>query len=140
MQNESDAVLPDWAQNMVSALDEKMGLTLSELTPTRVSGSMPVEGNTQPFMAWHGGASGVLVETLASLGTIAIGYPERVGVGVDLNVTHLHPIREGRVHGIARPLMVGRRTVSWGVDLSDDSGRLVAVGRLTCRLVRPSHN
>ena len=73
---------------LVSALDAKMGLELLELTAERVVGRMPVEGNTQPFGLWHGGASCVLAETLASLGSYAHGRPNRIGVGVDLNATH----------------------------------------------------
>ena len=56
---------------LVSALDGKMGLEILELTADRVVGRMPVEGNTQPFGLWHGGASCVLAETLASLGSVS---------------------------------------------------------------------
>ena len=59
--------LPDWWATTYSALDAKMGLEVTELTPERTVGSMPVEGNTQPYGLWHGGASGVLAETLASI-------------------------------------------------------------------------
>ena len=52
-----------------------MGLELLELTPERVVGRMPVEGNTQPFGLWHGGASCVLAETLASIGAYAHASP-----------------------------------------------------------------
>lgn len=135
MQIDDSAHVPDWASTVHSALDEKMGLVLTELTPDSVRGSMPVEGNTQPIGLWHGGASGVLIETLCSLGSAAHGYPDKVAVGVDLNVTHIHAVRSGRVHGHARALRHGRRVVNWQVDLTDDDGRLVAVGRLTCQLV-----
>lgn len=139
MQSESDVVLPEWVTGMVSALDTAMGLRLSEVSRDRVAGSMPVQGNTQPHGLWHGGASAVLIETLASLTASAIGHPDRVGVGVDLNVTHLRPTAHGRVHGYSIPLRVGRRTVTCQVELSDDQGRAVAVGRLTCQLAaRPT--
>ena len=136
MQNESGAQLPAWAAALVSELDEKMGLTLSEVGPDRVAGSMPVAGNTQPFLAWHGGASGVLIETLGSLGAACLGQPDLIGVGVDLNVTHLRPVLSGRVHGVATPLRAGDRTVVFQAELTDDAGEPVAVGRLTCRLVK----
>ena len=85
--------LPIDDARLVSALDAKMGLELLELTAERVVGRMPVEGNTQPFGLWHGGASCVLAETLASLGSYAHGQPNRIGVGVDLNATHHRPAR-----------------------------------------------
>ena len=83
--------------SLLSALDRKMGLELLELSAERVVGRMPVAGNTQPFGMWHGGASCVLAETLASLGSYAHGRPDRIGVGVDLNATHHRPARSGWV-------------------------------------------
>lgn len=127
--------MPAWVGELVSALDEKMGLVLTEVSADRVCGSMPVAGNTQPYGLWHGGASGVLIETLASICAVAIGYPERVGVGVDLNVTHLRPATTGRVYGVARPLRVGRQSVTVQVELTNDD-HLIGVGRLTCQLVK----
>ncbi len=44
-----------------------MGIELLEVSAERAVGTMPVEGNTQPFGLLHGGASVVLAETLGSL-------------------------------------------------------------------------
>ena len=63
--------VPDWFHGLSSALDTKMGMILDEVTPTRAVGRYPVEGNTQPFGLWHGGASCVVAETLASLASAA---------------------------------------------------------------------
>lgn len=128
--------LPDWLQNLDFPLDKKMGFEMHELTAEKVVGSLPVEGNTQPFGILHGGASAVLVETLASLGAIAHGYPRnKLAVGVDLNITHLRSARSGRVTGVASALHLGRRTAIYQVEITDDEGRRTAVGRLTCQLV-----
>ena len=80
--------LPDWFSTATSALDEKLGLEVLELTPERIVGRMPVAGNTQPMGLWHGGASCVLAETLASLGAMAHALPDRLAFGVDINATH----------------------------------------------------
>ncbi len=90
--------LPDWASALTSALDSRMGLELLEVSAERVVGRMPVEGNTQPFGLWHGGASCVLAETLASIGATAHGMPAKVAVGVDLNATHHKAVRDGLGH------------------------------------------
>ncbi len=128
--------LPDWLQNLDFPLDKKMGFEMHELTAEKVVGSLPVEGNTQPFGILHGGASAVLVETLASMGAIAHGYPQnKVAVGVDLNITHLRSARSGRVTGVATALHLGRRTAIYQVEITDDEGRRTAVGRLTCQLI-----
>ena len=120
---------------LVSALDTKMGLELVELTAERVVGRMPVVGNTQPFGLWHGGASCVLAETLASLGSYAHGRPDRIGVGVDLNATHHRPARSGWVTGTATALRLGRTVVSYEVILVDDAGDRVCTARVTCQVV-----
>ena len=62
---------------------------------------MPVAGNTQPYGLWHGGASCVLAETLASLGSFMYAQPERVSVGVDINATHHRSVTAGWVTGTA---------------------------------------
>jgi 1,4-dihydroxy-2-naphthoyl-CoA hydrolase len=127
--------LPVDDARLYSALDAKMGLELLELTPKRVVGRMPVEGNTQPFGLWHGGASCVLAETLASLGSYAHGRPDRVGVGVDLNATHHRSARSGWVTGTATALRLGRTVVSYEVVLVDDAGARLCTARVTCQLV-----
>ena len=130
-----DVTLPIGDTRLVSALDAKMGLQLLELTADRVVGRMPVEGNTQPFGLWHGGASCVLAETLASLGSFAHGRPDRVGVGVDLNATHHRSVRSGWVLGTATALRLGRSVVSYEVVLTDDAGDRVCTARVTCQMV-----
>jgi uncharacterized protein (TIGR00369 family) len=121
--------------SLASALDNKMGLELLELSAERVVGRMPVAGNTQPFGLWHGGASCVLAETLASLGSYAHGHPDRVGVGVDLNATHHRPARSGWVTGTATALRLGRTVVSYEVVLVDEAGDRLCTARVTCQLV-----
>ena len=129
--------LPEWAQGIRSALDDKMGIELFEIGPQRSRGRMPVEGNTQPFGLWHGGASCVLAETLASLSAYAAVGPEGQIFGVDINATHHRPGTSGWVHGEATALHIGGRLGSWEVVLTDDSGERMCTARVTCALVRP---
>ena len=127
--------LPIGDAELRSALDAKMGLEILELTADRVVGRMPVEGNTQPFGLWHGGASCVLAETLASLGSYAHGLPDRVGVGVEINATHHRPARSGWVLGTATALRLGRSVVSYEVVLTDDAGQRICSARVSCQMV-----
>jgi 1,4-dihydroxy-2-naphthoyl-CoA hydrolase len=129
--------LPAWYAGMTSALDTKMGLEVLELTPERIVGRMPVEGNTQPMGLWHGGASCVLVETLGSIGAAAHAQPGRVAVGVDINATHHRSVRAGWVTGTATALRLGRSVASYEVVLVDDEDRRVCTARLTCQLIDP---
>ncbi len=128
--------LPDWLNDLTSPLDEKMGFVMHQLTAERVVGSIPVDGNTQPFGLLHGGASAVLVETLASMGAAVHGHGhDRMAVGVDLNITHIRSAKQGRVTGTATAVHLGRRSAIYQVELVDDEGRRTAMGRLTCQLV-----
>lgn len=128
--------LPDWLHALDFPLDKKMGFEMHELTAERVVGSIPVEGNTQPFGILHGGASAVLLETLASMGAVMHGMAKnQAAVGVDLNITHLRSATKGRVTGTATALHLGRRTAIYAVEIVDDEGRRTAIGRLTCQMV-----
>lgn len=51
-------------------LGTRMGVQIVEASAERVVGTMPVEGNTQPYGLLHGGASAVLAETLGSVGSM----------------------------------------------------------------------
>ena len=136
----SDAESPDlleWFAGMHSALDDRMGFQMQSLTPERVVGRMPVEGNTQPTGLWHGGASCVLAETLASIGAAAHARPDRFAVGVDLNATHHRPAVAGWVTGTATALHLGRSVASYEVVLTDDQDRRICTARVTCQLVSP---
>lgn len=128
--------LPEWAAGIVSPLDLKLGLELTVLSAEKVVGSIPISGNEQPFGLLHGGANAVLVETLGSMGAMAHGHPDRAGVGVDLNITHLRQAQGERVTGTATAVHLGNSMVTYQVDLHDEDGTLTATGRLTCRMIR----
>lgn len=127
--------LPDWATAMHSELDRRMGLELLEASPDRVVGRMPVQGNSQPLGLWHGGASCVLAESLASIGATAHGLPDKVAVGVDLNATHHKAVRDGWVTGTATALQLGSRVACYEVVLTDDRERRICTARVTCQLI-----
>ena len=129
--------IPAEYADMSGALNSKMGFELLAITPERVVGRMPVAGNTQPYGLWHGGASCVLAETLASLGSFMHAQPERISVGVDINATHHRSVTEGWVTGTATALQLGRSVASYEVVIVDDADRRVCTARVTCQLVSP---
>lgn len=136
MSDQADDVLAIVQEFGMGDLAQRMGMTLTEARRDCVRGSMPVEGNTQPFGLLHGGASAVLAE---SLGSIAAGIHAGWGtlvVGVDLNCTHHRAVRDGHVHGTATPLHTGRTVATYDIRIVDDEDRPVCSARLTC-LLRP---
>ncbi|GAA0458554.1 PaaI family thioesterase [Streptomyces sp. NPDC046215] len=135
-------VLDQWAgsgldlRSLFSAghLGERMSVRVVEASPERVVGTMPVEGNTQPYGLLHGGASAVLAETLGSVGAMLHGGPSKIAVGVDLNCTHHRGARSGLVTGVATPVHRGRSTATYEIAVSDEDGKRVCTARLTCMI------
>lgn len=116
-------------------LNEKMGVELIEISAERVVGTMPVEGNTQPFGLLHGGASVALAETLGSVGSAFHAYPDKVAVGVDINATHHRSATSGTVTGVATAIHLGRTSTSYDVVITDERGKRLCTSRITCALV-----
>jgi 1,4-dihydroxy-2-naphthoyl-CoA hydrolase len=115
-------------------LGDRMGMEFSEASPERVVGSIPVEGNTQPYGLLHGGASVVLAESLGSVGSALLAGPDRIAVGIEVNASHHRSVTRGRVTGWATPIRVGRTLAAWEVVIRDDDGNRVCTARVTCLL------
>ena len=114
-------------------LGNRLGIELDEVGPERVTGRMPVDGNTQPFGVLHGGASCVLAESLASVGACAhFAADGGVGVGVEINASHLRPVTSGWVTGVATAVRLGRTHATYEIAVTDDQGRRVCSARMTC--------
>src|SRR5690242_10952810 len=130
--------LPASAPSVVwdGTLPVRMGINITEAAPERVVGTMPVEGNTQPFGLLHGGASCVLAETLGSVGAtlhagaLFGGY----AVGVDICATHHRGLREGVVSGVDRPVHRGGCGAAYEMVLAHQDGQRICTARLTCLL------
>lgn len=117
-----------------NTLVERMGIEITEATPERVVGTMPVEGNSQPYGLLHGGASCVLAETLGSVGAAMHAGRERIAVGIEINATHHRSATSGLVTGVATRLHGGRTLATYDIEITDDRGRKVCTARLTCML------
>jgi uncharacterized protein (TIGR00369 family) len=121
------------------ALPERMGIVLLEASPERVVGTMPVEGNTQPFGLLHGGASCVLAESLGSVAA-TLHAREAFGgyaLGLEISATHHRSAKSGLVTGVATPLHRGGSVATYEIAITDETGERVCTARLTCVLRRP---
>lgn len=116
-------------------LNAKMGIELTEISAERVVATMPVEGNQQPFMLLHGGASVVLAETVGSVGASIHAYPEKMAVGVDINATHHRSATKGLVTAVATAIHLGRTSAAYEVVVTDEAGKRVCTSRITLALV-----
>jgi 1,4-dihydroxy-2-naphthoyl-CoA hydrolase len=118
-------------------MSEYLGIIFTEIGPDYLKAMMPVNEKTrQPYGLLHGGASATLAETLGSVAAALVVDPrQKACVGMEINLNHIRPVREGRVHGIARPLHIGKTTQVWDIRISDDKNKLVSVSRLTVAVI-----
>lgn len=122
----------DPAQVPIGELAERCGVTLTECTPERITATMPVQGNRQPFGLLHGGASAMLAETIGSVHATMLAGPGRVAVGVELNCTHHRSATSGSVTAVSTPLHAGRSISTFQIAIRDQAGRPTCTARLTC--------
>jgi 1,4-dihydroxy-2-naphthoyl-CoA hydrolase len=118
--------------------DALLGLELLECTEELVRAQLPVRDDLrQPFGLVHGGVFATIAETLASVGTAVVVFPEgNAAMGLSNQTSFLRPISDGTIYGRAQRRHRGRTTWIWDVEISDDAGRLCALTRMTIA-VRP---
>jgi len=117
------------------ALDKKMGIEITEASPQRLVGRMPVEGNTQPFGLLHGGANVVLAESLGSVGTHLHTGPSRKIVGIEISASHHKSATEGYVTAVATAVTLGKTLCTYNVEITNDKGEKTCTARITCLIL-----
>lgn len=121
------------AERSSGTMMEHLGIEFTEVTEDSLSGRMPVDHRThQPLGIMHGGASCVLAETIGSTAAnFCVSQATHYCVGLDINTNHIRSVRSGYVTATAKPFHLGRSTQVWGINIVDDSERLISVTRLT---------
>ena len=117
------------------ALDKKMEIEITEASPQRLVGRMPVEGNTQPFGLLHGGANVVLAESLGSVGTHLHAGPSRRIVGIEISASHHKSATEGYVTAVATAVTLGKTLCTYSVEITNDKGEKTCTARITCLIL-----
>jgi 1,4-dihydroxy-2-naphthoyl-CoA hydrolase len=124
---------PPWIPaGKLSPLDDKLGIRITDYDPDRLVATMPVAGNEQPFGLLHGGASCALMETIGSWAGALHAGPDKQVVGIELNASYLRGATSGVVTAVCTPVRRGRTLSTFLIEITDESGRPTATGRLTC--------
>lgn len=115
-----------------------LGIEFLETGADRVVATMPVNSAThQPFGLLHGGASVVLAESVASIGTWhLINQNEEIAVGLEINANHIRGKASGIVTAVGTPLHKGRSTMVWDIKITDEQDKLICVSRCTVAIVK----
>ena len=113
-------------------LADAIGVEYLELGSDRASGRMAVaEVVLQPFGIVHGGVYCAAVEAAASMGA-AMTAAERglATTGVNNNTHYIRTVVGGRLDVVATPIQQGGTQQLWEVRITDDEGRVVALGHV----------
>jgi len=108
------------------------GLIFDDITPARVTGHLVLgPEHRTPWGIIHGGVYTTAIESAASVGaSTAVRDQGQVAVGLT-NTTHfLRSVAAGQVSVEAIALSQGRTHQLWRVDITDESGRLIAHGEV----------
>lgn len=86
----------------------------------------------QPMGLLHGGASVALAESVGSAASFFFIDPNEQEVrGIEISANHLKSIREGYVFGTARIIHKGRSIHLWEIKITDETGNLISLCKLT---------
>jgi uncharacterized protein (TIGR00369 family) len=89
----------------------------------------------------HGGLHGGVLATLADV-AIGVALTARFGPNtvttVDISINYLRPVASGSVRARSHLTRVGSSLVTGRIDMTDDKGRLVAIGTATYMIIKPT--
>jgi|SRR5690625_514226 len=123
--------------DFTQTLLESLGIEVVSLDKQLVILTMPVDHRTrQPAGFLHGGASVALAETAASIGAILQVDPEKFNVfGIEINANHVKSKRDGLVTAKANPVHIGKTTMVWEINITDENNDLICISRCTVGVV-----
>mgnify|MGYP001618368672 CR=1 FL=1 len=135
-----------WAKKMTledlnklshSTMLEHLDMKYVEIGPNSLTMTMPVDQRTkQPYGLLHGGASAALAETVGSIACfLTLENEAKVGVGLDINVSHLKSVAGGFITATATPIRLGSNIQVWEIRIVNDAKELTAFSRLTMMIL-----
>jgi uncharacterized protein (TIGR00369 family) len=79
----------------------------------------------------HGGAIASLIDSATAFAIISLLPPDEKATTVDLTISYLRALTQGRARATARVLRTGRRLIVVSADLHDEAGNLAATALST---------
>jgi uncharacterized protein (TIGR00369 family) len=114
------------------AFDKTIGLRFTKVGEDELEAEVPVtDALLQPYGLVHGGVYASIVETLASAASAIVALPRgQSTVGLENTTSFVRACRGGTLHAKVHPVHKGTKSQVWGVDITDDAGKLIASGRV----------
>jgi 1,4-dihydroxy-2-naphthoyl-CoA hydrolase len=116
-------------------LVKHLNITVAEIGDDYLHLRMPVAAYTmQAAGIMHGGTTCALVESAGSFASrMCLDPAKQYSVGSVINVNHLHPITDGTLIAICKPVHLGRQKHVWDIVVQEEgTDKLIAKGELTC--------
>jgi uncharacterized protein (TIGR00369 family) len=109
-----------------------LGIELDEVSEGAATLGLEIRHElTQNHGVVHGGAIASLVDTAMAFAIITLLAPQEKVTTVDLTISYLRPLRQGRATAKARVVRAGRRLFSVSADVFDEGGKLATTALST---------
>ena len=121
-----------------NTLMETLDIVFTEIGENYVICKMPVNSSVhQPAGILHGGATAALVETVGSFASRYFIKDKDLAIrGVEITTNHVRSISEGFVYAKASNIHMGRTMQIWEVRVTDQSEKLISIGKLTTLAIK----
>ena len=123
-------------QTAENELFQFLGIRIEHAESERVVLKMEVTSKVHQYIGiMNGGVSLYLCETAASIGTVASADLTKVSpVGIEINANHLRAVSRGEITVEAKPIYSGRTMSVWGIEITNEKGKLVCTSRCSILL------
>jgi uncharacterized protein (TIGR00369 family) len=109
-----------------------LGIELEEINSGTATLGIDVRKEvTQNHGVVHGGAIASLIDTATAFAIISLLAPKEKVTTVDLTISYLRPVTEGRIRATAKVLRAGRRLFVVSAEVFDKQGTLVSTALST---------
>ncbi|MGD0853414.1 MAG: PaaI family thioesterase [Acidimicrobiales bacterium] len=115
----------------------ELGVVVTHVSPEKVV--LQVEVGPKVHQAagiLHGGVSALMAEGAASIGGAVSVGPGEIVVGTELNCSHLRSMTTGTLTATATPIRKGRTVHVWGIELTDESDRMICIARCSLQVLK----
>ena len=131
-----------WKQNFeLTKLNQNIATGLGEMLEIKIVGrgndwlmaQMPVKAqHKQPFGIVHGGATAALAESTGSAAShLFVDLTKFEVRGFEITANHIKSKKDGIVTATARPIHRGKTTHLWEVKVTDETGSLISLCKLS---------
>ncbi|MRT16019.1 PaaI family thioesterase [Vitellibacter sp. q18] len=116
-----------------NTLMETLQIEFTEVGADYIIAKMPVTPKVhQPDGVLHGGASVALAESVGSAGAYFFLNSDKVVIrGIEIAANHIKSVRDGYVFAKATLVHKGRTTQLWQIKITNGTGDLVSLVKLT---------